>query len=325
MNRSPTMRRPELGNRWCTSPCRPDDRVLHRDHAQLAGPRLHCLESVLEYRVGRGLIGRIVLTARLVAVGPRLALEGDLGSGGHGLCRLAKARAASRSAGVSTEIGVSSTTAAQIESPISRARSCSSFPRAPLQRRWRRSAEPDQRVAAIGIDADVLPHRPVAVEHRAGEVERPAARIAGRQADHRLDHRRIVAVVGRGFRRDGGGDVAVRLGRQHAQAGGDHPRRHERHVALQVDHDVAAAVRVQQLQRRQHPIGAGGQVGLGEHGAAAGRFHRGHDLGVARRHRDRADAGALGLAQHPHHHRNTTDVGQRLSRQPRGRHAGLEE
>ena len=52
--------------------------------------------------------------AGLVAVGAGLALEGDVGTGRHGLC-LAKARAASRSAAVSTEIGVSSTTAAQIE------------------------------------------------------------------------------------------------------------------------------------------------------------------------------------------------------------------
>src|SRR5262249_40017852 len=103
------------------------DGVLHRDQGELAVARLHRLEGLLEGGPGRGLIVREEVPAGLVAVGPRVALEGDLLGGAHGAP--AAARAASRSAGVSTEIGALSTTAAQIESPSSSARSCSSFSR----------------------------------------------------------------------------------------------------------------------------------------------------------------------------------------------------
>ena len=110
---------------------------------------------------------------------PWKAILGRSRSWGSEAVRAAKARAASRSAGVSTEIGVSSTTAAQIDRPSSSARSCSSFSRC-SSGEGGAAAEPLQRRAAVGVDADVLPDRPVAVEHRAGEVERPAARLAVR-------------------------------------------------------------------------------------------------------------------------------------------------
>jgi hypothetical protein len=64
LNRSPTIFRPE-------------DRVLHRDHAQLAGAGLHRLERLLEGGARDRLVIRIVGGAGLVAVGPELSLEGD--------------------------------------------------------------------------------------------------------------------------------------------------------------------------------------------------------------------------------------------------------
>ena len=83
------------------------------------------------------------------------------------------------------------------------------------------------------------------------------------------------------------------------------------------------AVRIELAQRRQHPVGAGGQVRVGQHRAAAGGPHRPDDLRRRRPPpRPSPTPARLGLAQHPHDHRRAADVGQRLAGQAAGRHAG---
>src|SRR5258708_31394807 len=102
------------------------DGVLHRDQGELAIAAAHGVESVLEGGVRRRLMVGEIGAAALVAVGARLPLEGDAGTVSHG-CEVSRAmaRAASRSAAVSTEIDAAETIAAWMARPISRARSCS--------------------------------------------------------------------------------------------------------------------------------------------------------------------------------------------------------
>ena len=59
------------------------DRVLDRDHAQLALARLDGLEGLLEGRIRPRLVVGEMLAAGLVAVGAGFALEGDLGEHAH--------------------------------------------------------------------------------------------------------------------------------------------------------------------------------------------------------------------------------------------------
>src|SRR5258707_634879 len=119
------------------------DGVLHRDQSQLAIAAPHGVESVLECGVGRGLVIGEIGAAGFVAVGASFSLEGDARTVGHAVeVSRAMARAASRSAAVSTEIGAADTIAAWIARPISRARSCSSLSRSSsgdggaAQKRW---------------------------------------------------------------------------------------------------------------------------------------------------------------------------------------------
>ena len=89
----------------------PGDGILHRDEAERASPGADGLEGVLEGGAGGRLMVGEVLPAGLVAVGAELSLESDAGTG-HAPVLSASARAAARSAGVSTEMGAVANTAA---------------------------------------------------------------------------------------------------------------------------------------------------------------------------------------------------------------------
>ena len=106
----------------------PGDRIVHRYEGQGALAGAHGLEDILEGGIGGRLVTRKLVAARGMAVRSRLALIGDV-ERAHLDSPAARLRAASRSLGVSTEIGASETTAAHIVIPSSRARSCSRLSR----------------------------------------------------------------------------------------------------------------------------------------------------------------------------------------------------
>jgi len=80
------------------------------------------------------------------------------------------------------------------------------------------------------------------------------------------------------------------------------------------------AVGIDRLRGRQNAVRAAGQVGVGQHGLAAGRLDRRDDFRVARRHGD-AETGQTGLLPGAHDHWLAADVSQRLAGQTGRRHA----
>ncbi len=81
-----------------------------------------------------------------------------------------------------------------------------------------------------------------------------------------------------------GGDVAGRFARQQFGAGAQHLGLNERHVALQIDHDVVAPGRIDLGERGQDAVRARGQGRIGQHCPAARRAHRLDNLRIARGH-----------------------------------------
>jgi hypothetical protein len=77
LNRSPMMRRPDEGRRWCTSATRPAMEFSTGIMPSWQSPTLDRLERLLEGRMRHGLHVRKRRGAGLVAVGAQLALEGD--------------------------------------------------------------------------------------------------------------------------------------------------------------------------------------------------------------------------------------------------------
>ena len=143
----------------------------------------------------------------------------------------------------------------------------------------------------------------------------------GRDDQDRLDHIRIGAVGLGVLLGHDGGDVATRLVGQQLDAGVQHLRADERHVALQIDHHVVGPVRIQLRQGRQDAVGSGRQPRVGQHRPAAGGGHRPGDLRIAGRHGHVSGSGAFGATHDPDDHGHAVDVGQRLAGQPRGGHA----
>src|SRR3954463_4422522 len=102
------------------------DRVLDRNHGKLGLAVGNGRERVLESRAGQGLVVGPRFRAGDVRVGAPFTLEGDASRHDAALAAM-MARARSRSAGVSTPSGTSSTMTASIRMLASSARSCSSF------------------------------------------------------------------------------------------------------------------------------------------------------------------------------------------------------
>ncbi len=230
------------------------------------------------------------------------------------------AGARSRSSGVSTPNGACSTRAQAMRMPASSARSCSRLSRRSSGLAAARRKR--QRRAPVGVDADMVPARPVAPRDRhPGEIQRRrdgAAAVEGAGGLHDRGSGRLLVRIDRRHQR---GDIESRIG-QRRQHGAQVDRRDTRQIALQVDHDVVPPLRIQFRQRRVHPVGAARQRRIGQHRDAARRAHRVGDLRIAAGHGDRADIRLPPAVQHMHDHRPAMDVGQRLARQPRGGHAG---
>ena len=108
------------------------NRILDRNHGERSRAIGDRREGVLEGRRRQGLPSRMHLFASDVGVCAGLSLIGDDLLRSHGLsperaCRSSTARARSRSLGVSTPSGTSSTSVMSMRIPASSARSCSSL------------------------------------------------------------------------------------------------------------------------------------------------------------------------------------------------------
>src|SRR5581483_5552723 len=106
--------------------------IFHRDDGKIGFAFAHRFDRVLESGTGNGLRLRQRFARGEIAEGARFTLEGDA----FGRCddpahaiAAKRARALSRSSGVSTLSGTSATRATAIVMPASSARSCSSFSR----------------------------------------------------------------------------------------------------------------------------------------------------------------------------------------------------
>ena len=162
-------------------------------------------------------------------------------------------------------------------------------------------------------DIRTVSSMPIAIKGRAGEVERPSPRAVRGHRQDGLDDVRIAAVIRTGLQGHRRGDIATGLLGQESCARAQRLGRHERHVALQVDHHIVPSGRIQHPQRRQDPVRSRRQGRIGEDRPAAGVLHRLGDLDVAGRDRDWPYSGGCGLAHHAHDHRQSADVRQRLS------------
>ena len=206
--------------------------------------------------------------------------------------------------------------------PSSSARSCSSCSRFSSVEGLQRH-EPLERRAAIGVHAEVMVERALAVGRGgAREVERPQpARHAGRRADH-LDQLGLVRSPRLRDHGGDGGDVAApcpAAGRRQSRTrrgsmAGRSPCR-----LRMISKSPSGSTRLTASNTRSEPET---WSGARHDRLAAGLAHGRHDLlGVGCDHHP-ADLGRHGAPPHVHDHRLAGDVDQRLARQPRGLHAG---
>ena len=187
-------------------------------------------------------------------------------------------RARSRSSGVLTSTGTVSTIVTSMRMPSSSARSCSSCSRFSSARRLQRN-EPLERGASVGIHAEVMVERAVAVGRgRAREVERPQpAGHGGRRAD---DLDRVGSVRSPGFvitaamvAMSAPPCRAGARGRRATMPGssvGRSPCRLRMNSKSPVGIDAADGL--------EHAVGARDVVGARHDGFAACRAHGRHDL-----------------------------------------------
>ena len=119
-------------------------------------------------------------------------------------------------------------------------------------------------------------------------------------------------------------DVDLRVVKR-LERGADVRRIDGRQVALHVDHEVDAVLRVERLQGLVDAVGAGDMIAARHDGTAAGFFHcRCDRLGIGRDH-GLADTGSLGATQHMHDHRHAMQFGQWFAGQTGRREAGRDE
>src|SRR5882672_5261546 len=106
-----------------------DQRILHRDDHQIGIAAFRRFDGVFKGWLGDRSSVRNGFAGRQIGIGPGLALEGDAFGVDDGFDHDKIFRAFSKSAGVSTDKGASSTCATAMLMPASSALSCSSFSR----------------------------------------------------------------------------------------------------------------------------------------------------------------------------------------------------
>ena len=309
------------------------DRVLDRDHAEIGLAGGDRGERVLEGRAGHRLGVGIGLDEAMWELAPGspwnaifsflLMALGYLFLGG--LVAAAQVFASSRRV-VSRSVGVSTPRRDGIDhgdvDPHAGFQRAELFePLLPFQRRRRQLHEALQRRAAVGVEADMVVARPVAMRGGgAGEIQGAHPPPAERRT-HRLHHIGVEALflgvdLGR-QRRDIDRGIGKR--RQHVA---DILRRNGREIALQIDHDFRLTARIERFGGLEDPVRSGRVIGARHDGFAAMCLHHLRDLGRVGGDRNPADGGLLRPAQHMDDHGQPGDIQQRLVRQPRRGHAG---
>src|SRR5581483_6667762 len=185
-----------------------------------------------------------------------------------------------------------------------------------FERRWRQRDEALQRLPAVGIDADMVEERALAVGRGgAGEIERAQRHSSLERGAHDLNHVGVGALLlARDDRRDGA-DVAVVV----AQGGETAP--HEAgvergQVALEIDHDLDLALGVEGLDGLEHAVGTARVIGPCHQGLTASTQDRiAHRLCIGCDH-DRPATRLGRAAPDMHDHRLAGNVGKRLVRKP---------
>src|SRR6516162_5178494 len=138
-----------------------------------------------------------------------------------------------------------------------------------LERRRRQPHETRERRAAKGVKADVMIERPFAGGRRgAGEIKRAQPPRSNRGADefHYVGVGAFLRPTDLGRQR---GDVDRGIG-ERSDRGCDVGGGKRGQVALHIDDDGAAPLRVGNLERLEDAIGARDVIGARHHGAAAG-------------------------------------------------------
>ena len=101
----------------------------------------------------------------------------------------------------------------------------------------------------------------------------------------------------------------------------DRRRLQGRQIALQIDHARKAPLGVDPPERLEDPVGARGQIGIGQHAGAAMRLDRLGDRRLAAGHDHGADLRLARAAPDLDDHRRAADLGERLVGQARGAQA----
>ena len=279
---------------------------------------------------GQRLGVRIGLADGDMGIGARLALERDfqLVAAGHGalvssrsaVCASICAGGFEVAGGVDTERHAVDDGDVDPHAGLQRAQLLELL--ALLQRRRRQRDEALQRGAAIGVEADMMVERAVAIGRRgAGEIERaqPArGRSASRPPSPRSGLVRSSSVwisaasVAMSTAGSSSGGSAARM--SSGAMVGRSPCRLTTISARPSGSSVP--------QRLEDAVGAGGMIGARHHRLAAGGLHGGRDLGRVGGDRHPADSGLLGPPQHVDDHRQAGDVDQRLAGQAGRGHAG---
>jgi hypothetical protein len=127
----------------------------------------------------------------------------------------------------------------------------------------------------------VEPNRVVAVEGRAGEVEGAAGAFVGSHGQHRLGHVDVGAVGQRALGGDQGGDLARGFRLQQRDGRPDHLGPNTAMSPCRLSTMSCRPVRIEHLQRRQHPVGARRQSGGRSARARTAALDPLNDLGVA--------------------------------------------
>ncbi len=154
----------------------------------------------------------------------------------------------------------------------------------------------------------------------AREIKRSCNAGARRQRQHGLHHIGVATLVVLGDGAHRRRDIDIRIV-QYPDTGSYDDGVEGRQIALEVHHGVMSALRVESLERRENAVRAGWQIRIGQHRLPTSRCDRVRDLRLRAGHHDRADPGLLGATQALNNHRQAGDIGQRLARQARGRHA----